>query len=299
MVKKQPQSIVLTSGDMAAVINTRGAGLKSLTYQSAPLVESYESLDDPPLAAGLWLAPWPNRTEDGTFNFGGEEHQLAITEPERNNAIHGFVHDQVWDVVERHEDSAVLSYRIEPTQGWPWPIRLSVDYHLSPIELSTTVTAQTEAEAAPFAIGWHTYLSAMGAETDRSMLRVNVEKQLPLDPQRNLPNGSLEATTLSANLSEGTSLAGVVMDDCFKAGRGLEAVLESDIGAVRMVCSDNMQWAQIFTPDESLGVTYPGRGRALAVEPMSAPPNALRDDVDVEKLRKGDSVEYRITIGVA
>ncbi|GGG77759.1 aldose epimerase [Corynebacterium pelargi] len=285
MGKCEPHVVHLKCGDMAAEINTLGAGLKSLTYNGDPLVETYTSPNEPPLAAGLWLAPWPNRTEDGTFEFEGQEHQLDITEPERNNAIHGFVHKQVWDVVQHYENVASLSCEIAPTQGWPWPITLSVNYQLSPFELTATVIAQTEAPEAPFALGWHTYLSAKGAETDRSTLRVNVEKQLPLDANRNLPCGDLQESDLAKKLRQGTSLQGVVMDDCFRVDRGLVAELTSDDGGVRMVCEDAFHWAQIFTPDESFGVTYPGRGRAVAVEPMTAPPNALKSATDLATLK--------------
>lgn len=298
MVADKAEVVNLVAGAYRAEINTLGAGLKSLLFGTAPLVETYDSLEEPPLACGLLLAPWPNRTEDGKFNFGGKEHQLAITEPERNNAIHGFVHTKVWDVLKRNEHEVLLGTKVNPTEGWPWEITLNAMYTLSPEGLQLEVEVHTEADSAPFALGWHTYLNARGAKTDASRLRVNVEKQLPLNG-RNLPCGPLESTELSGRLHQGTALAGLVMDDCFKAEQGLDAVVESDAGAVRMRCSQNLQWAQIFTPDESLGVTYPGRGRALAVEPMSAPPNALHDGVDVEKLRKGDSVKYWITISAA
>jgi galactose mutarotase-like enzyme len=33
--------------------------------------------------------PWPNRLADGRYSFDGEEHQVALSEPEKQNAITG------------------------------------------------------------------------------------------------------------------------------------------------------------------------------------------------------------------
>ena len=47
------------------------------------------------------LAPWPNRIRDGRYTFGGADHQLALTEPARHNAIHGLVNWVPWQLVEQ------------------------------------------------------------------------------------------------------------------------------------------------------------------------------------------------------
>ena len=37
---------------------------------------------------GQALIPWPNRLQDGSYEFGGRHHQLPLNEPEHRNAIH-------------------------------------------------------------------------------------------------------------------------------------------------------------------------------------------------------------------
>ena len=106
----------------AAQIAAFGGGVKSLTFRGAPLVETYDGF--PPLAAGVVLAPWPNRIADGTYTWRGERHQLPITEPERNNAIHGFVADRVWECVSHSVGSVTLAVNIAPQAGYPWFVRL-------------------------------------------------------------------------------------------------------------------------------------------------------------------------------
>ena len=47
-------------------------------------------------AHGAPLIPWPNRLADGRYSFGGTEYQLALTEPENRNAIHGLLRWRNW-----------------------------------------------------------------------------------------------------------------------------------------------------------------------------------------------------------
>lgn len=42
-------------------------------------------------AHGAPLIPWPNRLCDGRYSFDGSDYQLALTEPDKHNAIHGLL----------------------------------------------------------------------------------------------------------------------------------------------------------------------------------------------------------------
>ena len=42
-------------------------------------------------AHGAPLIPWPNRLADGRYRFDGADYQVALTEPEKRNAIHGLM----------------------------------------------------------------------------------------------------------------------------------------------------------------------------------------------------------------
>lgn len=270
--------ITISSGRYLAQIATYGGGIKSLTYDGRPLVETYPDDAFPPLNAGVVLAPWPNRTDAGAYDFQGQSYQLPITEPDRNNAIHGFVADIVWKVELIRPERVLLSTTIEPQQGWPWAIELAADYLLTDSGLRAQFTATTPHEAVPFGFGWHTYLSAQGAEVDKTTLRVGVDKQWMLD-DRNLPTGELVQPT--NDVSGGLPMAGKLLDDCFLAERTpVTTVLESQGVGVSMHCSEQFPWFQIFTPDPAWEMPYPGRGRSVAVEPMTTSPNGLNLGID-------------------
>lgn len=293
------RTLAIEHGDYRAELSTLGAGLKSLTYQGKPLVEGYPDGEIPPLTTGLVLAPWPNRTADGRFGFDGATHQLEITEPERNNAIHGLVLGKVWEVTGHEPGQVELHITIEPAPGWPWPIELSATYRLTDEGLVATFDAETaEARPVPFAFGWHTYLQAQGAHVDSCRLTMAVDKHLPLEPRRNLPQGEATCDETTAALQEGIAMAGRVFDDCFgSAGASRTLLVDAYGNGTEMTCSDNLRWFQVFTPDDTIDVPFPGkeRGRALAVEPMSAPPNALASGTDIVDLH-GNPQRYEVRI---
>jgi galactose mutarotase-like enzyme len=57
---------------------------------------------------GQVLIPWPNRLQDGRYEFDGRRHQLPLNEPEHRNAIHGLVRWANWTTAEREPHRAVM-----------------------------------------------------------------------------------------------------------------------------------------------------------------------------------------------
>jgi len=47
-------------------------------------------------------------------------------------------------------------------------------------------------------------------------------------------------------------------------------------GSVELWADPDFRWVQVFTPDD-----HPGRGRAVAIEPMTCPPDALNSGTDL------------------
>ncbi|APT86273.1 aldose 1-epimerase family protein [Corynebacterium flavescens] len=274
----------IAAGRYRADIATFGGGIKALTFDSKPLVETYPDGAYPPLSAGVVLAPWPNRVEDGTYSWQGTNYQLPITEPALNNAIHGFCNEVEWEVSECAPAAVVLRHSIAPQSGWPWQVEVEAVYRLADTGLEVVLSASTpETRPVPFACGLHTYLSACGAPADESRLHLPVTSHHLLN-ERNLPTGAFDKRSIVDQ-----AIAEVEWDDCFHGPEGLVAEYTCAGQGVRLEMGPGLQWVQLYTPRD-----YPGRGRALAVEPMSAPPNALHDGVDIATIDSETPVAYRI-----
>src|SRR5262245_40197091 len=93
------------SGDLHATITAVGASIRTLSINGIDLVQPYPEDIPAPMAAGVVLAPWPNRIRDGRWRHDGVERQLAITEPARRNAIHGLLRYTEYRAVAGERDS--------------------------------------------------------------------------------------------------------------------------------------------------------------------------------------------------
>ncbi len=70
-------------------------------------------------AHGAVLIPWPNRLADGRYRFDGTDHQVALTEPEKSNAIHGFRRWRSWNAVPHRANRVVMAITLHPLNGYP------------------------------------------------------------------------------------------------------------------------------------------------------------------------------------
>lgn len=294
--------VTLASGDCRAVVTTRGGGPRHLSLRGRDLLEGYGGPGQPdtaPLSANVVLAPWPNRTRDGEYTLDGEVHRLTVTEPDRATAIHGFVADLEWTVTDRGTDTVTLVVDPGPQPGWPWPVHLEMTYRADPAGLAAEFLLRNLSDARiPAACGFHLYPSALGAATDDCTLTTPSHTVLPLD-DRKLPCGP-EQPDHGVLPGPVDALAGRLLDDCLHLTDGTagdsgdaEFVLQGPDGTgVVLRTSPELRWAQVFTPADRWGAPYPGRpdGRAVAVEPMTAPPDALNSGTDLALLGPGETL---------
>src|SRR5215475_8239521 len=85
------EQIEIMAGDQRAVVVEIGGGLRSYSAGGQDLVDGYGADEMSSSGRGQALIPWPNRLQDGSYEFDGRRHQLPLNEPERRNAIHGLV----------------------------------------------------------------------------------------------------------------------------------------------------------------------------------------------------------------
>ncbi|MGV9184461.1 aldose epimerase family protein [Arcanobacterium canis] len=295
----------IQSGSYRAAIDPYGGGLARAQYDGVEFVNTYAL--PRPHCSGMLLAPWPNRVGDARYYHDGEVFELVISEPERGNANHGFVGFERWDVSRAEEDKCTLRLSMPAQKGYPWPFEYEITWSVSANEgVSASFSATNLSDVTvPFGFGFHPYLIAPGSATDESILQLPVRQMLPLDPVRNLPAGPLVAVekvctdvgTL-ANISDGVALNGLWLDNCFTNvisddGKVRAHVVGHDGQRTQVWAGEWCRWLQVFTAGPGRAEPYPGYGRAVAIEPMSCPPNAFRTGIDCEYLRGGEIREYQ------
>src|SRR6266480_2149600 len=166
------QQYVLTSGDQRAVVTEVGAGLRAYTVGERDVLDGFPEDEMCSIGRGQLLLPWPNRIEDGQYEFAGRLHQTPLTEPARNNALHGLTRWVNWAAVEQAEDRVLMSLVLHPQDGYPFTLRFEVGYRLSAVGLIMQTTATNIGrEAAPYGAGHHPYLT-VGTVIDEALLKL-------------------------------------------------------------------------------------------------------------------------------
>ncbi len=284
----QPGFTIAAGGYVAEIART-GAGLRGLRRDGTALTEEWPLGEKPPLSAGLVLAPWPGRTEDGIYTWDDEVYRLPVTSDVTGTADHGLVRRADWDDVEVAPDAVTLAIDVPQGTGWPFALHLRLRYSVGADGLTCVFDARNDGDRdLPLAVGFHTYLRVGDSPVDACTLELGAGRWQPLDG-RLLPDGAprtVDGTPYDYRAPR--ALAGVQIDTPFTDVPG-RSVLRAPDGEAELWTAPSLPWVQVFIADPANGKGYPGRGRALAVEPMSAPGNALHTGTDVIRLAAGAS----------
>jgi aldose 1-epimerase len=271
------EQIELVVGDQRAVIVEVGAGLRTYSRRERSVVDGYEADEIASSGRGQVLIPWPNRIEDGNYEFDSRRHQLPLDEPERQNAIHGLVRWSAWRVAQRENDSAVLEHVLHPRPGYPFSLALRIEYRLSDDGLTVRTTATNiGAETAPYGSGAHPYLAVGGGRVDATELRVPAGTVLEAN-ERGIPVGAapVEGTDLDFRMARaiGATKLDHAFTDLERGSEGRTTVeLRAADGRTLLWVDEAYPYLMVFTGD-----TLPDGGRrSIAVEPMTCAPNAFR-----------------------
>jgi aldose 1-epimerase len=284
----------IAAGDYEATVTELGAGLRQLSLAGRPLITSYDADHVPPAGAGQLLAPWPNRVADGQYAAGGASYQLDLSEPAHHNAIHGLTRFSSWELVSQQPDAVELGLDLLGHSGYPFRLRLQAGFRLSAASgLEVTITAANPgSRPAPYGTGSHPYLLAGTGEVDSWQLQVPAGQWLPSD-DRGLPSGPpREVAGSEFDFRDGRAIGEVVLDTAFTGlqagpdGR-VQAVLTGPQAQVRLWAGEGYGWLQVFTGD-TLGPD--AKRRAVAIEPMTCPPNAMATGTDLLMIAPGESV---------
>jgi aldose 1-epimerase len=286
------------SGDLQATITAVAAGIRTLSINGIDLVPVYAEDLPQPMGAGIVLVPWPNRIRDGIWTHNGIARRLAITEPTRNNAIHGLLRYTEYKAIARERDSVTLSATIYPQIGYPFLLGTAVHYELIADGLKVTHFVENlGAEAAPVAIGTHPYVKIGGVPTADLMLRLDAASHIEVD-DRLLPTGEVPVEGTEWDFREGRRVGDVELDDAFgelvsSDGQVTHTLTAPDGRRVSIWADDEFDYVQVFTTRE-----FPGEQGdvAIAVEPMTAPAEAFNSGRGLRWLDPGE--EWQLSWGI-
>jgi aldose 1-epimerase len=282
----------IAHGDQRVAVVEVGGGLRSYTAGDVDVVDGYPVDGTCTSGRGQVLIPWPNRIEDGRYDFDGASHSLPLDEVPNRNAIHGLVRWAAWTAAKHEPHRVVMAHVVHPQPGYPFTLSLSIEYSLSDAGLTVRTTATNIGDHdCPYGCGAHPYLRAGTGVVDTLELLIPASTVL-LSDERSLPTGSEPVAGTDFDFRARQAIGGLVLDNAFtdldRDGDGTARVELWDpaSGAARTLWVDEAYpWVMVFSGDPLPDVAR----RALAVEPMSCPPNAFRSGENLVRLAPGES----------
>ena len=286
------EQVGIAFGDQKAVVVQVGAGLRTYSAAGRELLDGYGPDEMSTSGRGQVLIPWPNRIQDGSYEFEGERHQLPINDVPEQGAIHGLVRWVGWTVGEREPHRVVMQHEIHPQPGYPFSLAVSVEYSLSEGGLRVTTTAaNVGTRSCPYGCGNHPYLRLRTPTVDSVLLRAPARTVLSSD-ERGIPVGSQSVEGTEFDFRGPRPIGATRLDNAFmdlaRDEDGLARVSLSDPddgGSVTLWVDAAYGYLMLFTGDPLPDVAR----RSLAVEPMTCPPNAFRTGEALIQLEPGQS----------
>ncbi|MBJ7593961.1 MAG: aldose 1-epimerase family protein [Candidatus Dormibacteraeota bacterium] len=277
-----------------AVIVELSGGVREYEVRGRRLLDGYGEDEMCSGARGQLLVPWPNRLRDGRYRFDGEEYQVPLSEPEKGNAIHGFLRWESWTVAERGDDRVVMEHTLHPRAGYPFALHMSVEYQVSCDGLSARVTATNlGSRPCPYGMGVHPYLRVDDESLELSWLEAPGAVRLLTDEQA-IPVGTEDVAGTPYDFRTRTRILGTKLDTAFteltrdEQGRAWVRLWRGrgDYGVGLWM--EHYPYYMLFTGD-----TLPDRARrrrSVGVEPMTCAPNAFASGQGLVTLAPSESV---------
>jgi aldose 1-epimerase len=277
---------------VSAVVTEVAAGIRALEVGGTALVESFPEGSAPPGAAGIVLVPWPNRVRDGLWHLDGVPQQLDISEPKFGNASHGLLRFTGYRLLEQHSARVLQGAAVFPQHGYPFLLATTVEHRLVPDGMVVTHTVTNcSADPAPVAVGAHPYLRVGEVPAEELTFVVDADTRLVTDDQK-IPVGQQPVDGTPFDLRAGRVVGELDIDDGYTGlgvtdGRSRHSLTAPDGRRVELWADSDFGWVQAFTP--TAFAAPEGPRRAVALEPMTAPADALNSGAGLRWLEPDET----------
>ena len=290
---------MLVAGDLEArLLPERGMLVASLRHRGVELLRRIDDLDAAAAkgsTAGIpLLHPWANRLAGLRYRAAGREVALDRASPllhfDANGLpMHGVPWPQLaWEGIEASRDriTAQLAWtRAELLAVFPFPHRVELCATLDGggLTIETTLVAGVEGPV-PVAFGFHPYLGLSNPRRSSWRLVLPAMRRIALDGN-GIPSG-VEAAFAGFD----GALGDASFDDGFALlGAAAAFVLAGEDLEIRVELVSGYPYAQVYAP---CGQDF------VALEPMTAPANALASGRGLRLVEAGGAFRAVFRVGV-
>ncbi len=253
------------------------------------------------------LFPFAGRIGHQRFDYHGRAYQLA-SDDRRGNAIHGFVLDRPWTVVQHEADQVVGRFQasqVDPSilEQWPSDFVLEVRYAVLGARLASHIRIENPGPGPlPCWLGTHPYFRVpLGAEPAAQSCRVQVPAAARWELVEMLPHGRRLRVEGNFDLRAGLPFSQTQLDDVYTevaASNGrVETSVIDPVNQRRLCLSFSEAFGEVV-------VYNPPHREAICIEPYTSVPDAFAlakrgEATGLRELAPGETWELEIDLELA
>ncbi len=274
------RQIEITFQEQTAVITEVGATLRRYDDGGVAVVEGFDVHELPDACRNQVCFPWVNRLDSGEWRYGERRAKVGADNVVKATLNHGLARWRPFSIDEVGAHHCTLSLVLHPLPDYPFLTRFAVTYELGEWGLSVTSRVQNLDDVeVPFSLGYHPYFAVTTAHIEGSRLTIPARSYVAVD-SRMLPTGeivSVEGSEL--DFREPRLVDGVVLDVTYgdlerdESGMFCATLRDANGHEVQVSQDESYPYFQAFSADT---LAPPRRRTSLALEPMTAPADALR-----------------------
>lgn len=234
------------------------------------------------------LSPFVCRLNNATYSWEGKTYILdkfVIN----GSAIHGILYDAVFDVMETFSDDkqafVVLRYQYDgQLSGYPFPFNCTITYCLSEggnLKITTHISNPAAAENSfPICDGWHPYFK-LGGKVDDWFLEICSDQMMEYSAEL-IPTGKY---ITNSTYYPGRLIGSEPLDNGFllQEAKSPFCTLKNNKVKVEFMAQENYPILQLYIPDSR---------DCIAIENLSAAPDAFNNGIGLTTLKPGEKIEF-------
>jgi len=251
-----------------------GGTLQQILW-SAP---GFESGRERPSGSGVpLLFPFPGRIAQGRFDWAGRSYEIPPND-NRGNAIHGFVLNRPWRVIERSVSRVVGEFQgsidaPDLADRWPADYAIRATYELFGNRLVMDYECwNPDQRPLPCGFGSHPYFRLPLGGTSAAECRVALPVAEAWELVELLPTGARHGVANAAKLQGGQRFGDLTLDNAFTGMQFVGDQATATIGDPESGRVLRISWDRTFR--ECVAFTPPHR-EAICIEPLTCVPGAV------------------------
>ena len=259
-----------------------GASLQELVWNNIPIIEGFQNNQNLYLERyhSALLFPFAGRIANGSYQFQGKFYELYQNESKNHHALHGLVYDKHFKCIAKEVTSTHAAITFEYTSsgdlhGFPFKFRLQPRYYFSEKGMQLDIKVENmDITDFPFYLGWHPYF--ISKTIDRDTIEIHSNKTY-ITNQRLIPT-----EPKSFNPKSIQPIGEQHLDTSYQLAAPFVHYKSHDYELTLELKNQDHHFLQLYTPEDRI---------SIAIEPMTALPNAFNNGQGLQILQPSNSYQ--------